>query len=108
MTDEITKALDMLDSDETMTEYQKREAERRRLFFKAMEIEDDGRLNPVMTRDEFIAFCKVKKTENEKYGYLSGKTCVEVYFEFAPYHDISYSYCFDDDIVYESGFYIGE
>ena len=42
------------------------------------------------------------------YGYPSGKTCVEVYFEFAPYHDISYSYCFDDDTVYESRYYIGE
>lgn len=98
----------MIDFEETAAAYQQQEQERRRLFFEAMGIPDDGRLSPVMTRDEFIAFCKVKKTENEKYGYPSGKTCVEVYFEFAPYHDISYSYCFDDDTVYESRFYIGE
>lgn len=92
--------------DEIRMAYQKQEQERRRLFFEAMGIPDDGRLDPVMTRDEFIAFCKVKKTENEKYGYPNGKTCVDVYFEFAPYHDVSYSYCFDDDTVYESRFYI--
>lgn len=89
-------------------DYEKLQLDKRKKFFDALSIDDDGRLNPVMTRDEFVAFCKVKKTENEKYGYPSGKTCVEVYFEFAPYHDISYSYCFDDDTVYESRYYIGE
>lgn len=80
--------------------------ERRALFFEAMGIPDDGRLNPVMTRDEFLAFDK--RIEDEKYGALHGKKCIQVYAECAPYHDVSYSYCFDDDIVYESGFYIGE
>lgn len=89
-------------------DYEKLQLDKRKKFFDALGIDDDGRLNPVMTRDEFIAFCKVKKTENEKYGYPSEKTCVEVYFEFAPYYDISYSYCFDDDTVYESRYYIGE
>lgn len=89
-------------------DYEKLQLDKRKKFFDALGIDDDGRLNPVMTRDEFVAFCKVKKTENEKYGYPSGKMCVEVYFEFAPYHDISYSYCFDDDTVYESRYYIGE
>lgn len=98
----------MFDFDEMAAAYQQQEQERRLLFFEAMGIPDDGRLSPVMTRDEFLAFCKGKKTENEKYGSLCGKKSVQVYFEFAPYHDIDYSYCFDDDTVYESRFYIGE
>lgn len=96
------------DFDEMDVTSQQQEQGRRRLFFEAMGIPDDGRLNPVMTRDEFLAFCKGKKTENEKYGSLRGKKSVQVYFEFAPYHDVSYLYCFDDDTVYESRFYIGE
>ena len=106
MTDEITKAIDMLYSEETMTEYQKREAERRRLFFKAIGIEDDGRLCPVMTKEEFGSFDKPCK--ELKYNELKGKTTVEVYFKFEPYHDVSFVYCFEDDTVYESRFYIGE
>ena len=94
--------------DEIRMAYQKQEQERRRLFFEAMGIPDDGRLNPLMTRDEFLAFCKGKKTENEKYDSMRGKKSVRVYFEFAPYHDIDYSYCFDDDTVYENRFYIGD
>lgn len=89
-------------------DYEKLQLDKRKKFFDALGIDDDGRLNPLMTRDEFIAFCKVKKTENEKYDSLRGKKCVQVYFEFAPYHDISYSYCFDDDTVYENRFYIGD
>ena len=89
-------------------DYEKLQLDKRKKFFDALGIDDDGRLNPLMTRDEFIAFCKVKKTENEKYDSLRGKKCVQVYFELAPYHDISYSYCFDDDTVYESRYYIGE
>lgn len=106
MTDEITKALDMLDSEEAMTEYQKHEAKRRCLFFKAMEIEDDGRLNPCMTEAEFRSFDKPCK--ESKYNELKGKTTVEVYFRFEPYHDVSYVYCFEDDTVYESRLYIGD
>lgn len=98
----------MSDFEEMAAAYQQREQERRRLFFEAMGIPDDGRLNPLMTRDEFLAFCKGKKTENEKYDSLRGKKSVHVYFEFAPYHDIDYSYCFDDDTVYENRFYIGD
>lgn len=98
----------MIDFDEMAAAYQQQEQERRRLFFEALGIPDDGRLNPLMTRDEFLAFCKGKNTENAKCGSLSGRKCIQVYFEFAPYHDISYSYCFDDDTVYESRFYIGE
>ena len=94
--------------DEIRMAYQKQEQERRRLFFEAMGIPDDGRLNPLMTRDEFLAFCKGKKTENEKYDSMRGKKSVRVYFEFAPYHDIDDSYCFDDDTVYENRFYIGD
>ena len=94
--------------DEIRMAYQKQKQERRRLFFEAMGIPDDGRLNPLMTRDEFLAFCKGKKTENEKYDSMRGKKSVRVYFEFAPYHDIDYSYCFDDDTVYENRFYIGD
>lgn len=89
-------------------DYEKLQLDKRKKFFDALGIDDDGRLNPLMTRDEFIAFCKVKKTENEKYDSLRGKKFVQVYFEVAPYHDISYSYCFDDDTVYESRFYIGD
>lgn len=98
----------MIDFDEMAAAYQQQEQERRRLFFEAMGIPDDGRLNPLMTSDEFLAFCKGKKTENEKYDSLLGKKSVRVYFEFAPYHDIDYSYCFDDDTVYENRFYIGD
>ncbi len=98
----------MIDFEEMAAAYQQREQERRHLFFEAMGIPDDGRLNPMMTRDEFLAFCKGKNTENEKYDSLRGKKYVQVYFELAPYHDISYSYCFDDDTVYESRFYIGD
>ena len=98
----------MNDFKEWEAAYEKQEQERRRLFFEAMGIPDDGRLNPLMTGDEFLAFCKGKKTENEKYDSLRGKKSVRVYFEFAPYHDIDYSYCFDDDTVYENRFYIGD
>ena len=94
--------------DEMAAAYQQQEQERRRLFFEAMGIPDDGRLNPVMTRDEFLAFCKGKNTENETYVALRGKKYVQVYFEFEPYHDVNYVYCFDDDTVYESRYYIGE
>lgn len=106
MVDEIKEDFDMFDRKETMTEYDRHEQERRRLFFEAMKIPDDGRLSPVMTRDEFFAFHK--KVVDAKSDSLHGKKYVEVYFEFAPYHDISYLYCFDDDTVYESRFYIGE
>lgn len=106
MNDEIRDALDLLYQEETMSEYQKREAKRRRLFFKAIEIEDDGRLNPCMTEAEFRAFDKPCKAS--KYNELKGKTTVEVYFKFEPYHDVSYVYCFEDDTVYESRLYIGE
>ena len=98
----------MIDFEKMTAAYQQQEQERRRLFFEAMSIPDDGRLNPLMTRDEFLAFCKGKKTENEKYDSLRGKKSVRVYFEFAPYHDIDYSYCFDDDTVYKNRFYIGD
>lgn len=106
MTNEIKEALAKLDSEETLSEYQKREIERRRLLFKAMGIEDDGRLCPVMTAAEFRAFDKPRK--EPKYSDLKGKTAVEVYFEFEPYHDVSYVYCFEDDVVYEKRFYIEE
>ena len=96
------------DFDEYAEIYKQREQERRRLFFEAMDIPDDERLNPVMTRDEFLEFCKGKKIENEKYDSMRGKKCIQVYFEFAPYHDVNYAYCFDDDTVYESRFYIGD
>lgn len=108
MTDEIMKALDLLDEPETVSEYDKRQQERRRLFFKAMGIADDGRLNPQMTRDEFLAFDKLRKDENKNWQYLKDKTLVEIFFEFASYYDISYSYCFEDDVVYESRFYVGD
>ena len=98
----------MIDFEEMAAAYQQQEQERRRLFFEALGIPDDGRLNPLMTRDEFFAFCKGKKTENEKYDSLRGKKSVRVYFEFAAYQDIDYSYCFDDDTVYENRFYISD
>ena len=89
-----------------MTSATKWADERRALFFAALGIPDDGRMNAIMTRDEFLAFDK--RIEDEKYGSLRGKKCIKVYAEFAPYHDVSYSYCFDDDTVYESRFYIGD
>lgn len=108
MTDEIMKALDRLYEPETASEYDRQQRERRRLFFKAMGIADDGRLNPQMTRDEFLAFSKPRKSADENWKYLKGKTLVEIFFEFAPYYDISYRYCFEDDAVYESRYYVGD
>lgn len=106
VTDIIQEAIDMIEQDESLSKYQKMQKKRRILFFKAIEKEDDGRLNPVMTSDEFAAFDKPCK--EYKYGELKGKTTVELYFKFEPYHDVSFEYCFEDDTVYESRLYIGD
>lgn len=92
--------------DEIRMAYQKQEQERRRLFFEAMGIPDDERLNPVMSREEFLEFRKPRKDLG--WDTLKGKKSVQVYFEFEPFHDVNYVYCFDDDTVYESRFYIGD
>lgn len=97
--------------EEMSAAYQQQEQERRRLFFEALGIEDDGRRNPCMTREEFVAFSKGRKwidADKVPYKELKSKARVEVFFEFEPYHDVSYTYCKEDDTIYESRFYIGE
>lgn len=106
MSDEIKEALDLLYSEEPKETYEQREAEKRCLFFKAIGKEDDGRRNPIMTRDEFYAFNKPRK--ESKSVDLNGKKWVEIYFTFEAYCDVSYRYCFDDDTVYEARSYIGD
>lgn len=104
--DEFMKALDLLDEEETMTDYQKREAKRRLLFFKAIGKPDDGRRCPTLTRTEFYAFRK-EHPETDK-PVPKNVTTVEVFFDQVSYYDYSYKYCFDDDTIYESGFYVGD
>ena len=98
--------LNMLDSEQFVSEYEKQEKKRRILFFEALGIEDDGRLNPTMTRDEFLAFDK--PCIDSRKANLRGKTLVEIYFTFAEYYDYGYDYCFEDDTVYERCLYVGD
>lgn len=99
-------ALDVLFEEEPITEYKKREAERRKLFFKAIGKPDDGRLCPTLFREEFNSFYKEHKVSDKRVP--QNATLVEVYFEQAAYYDYSYQYCFEDDTIYESGFYVGD
>ena len=91
---------------EMQKKYEERVREQRRLFFKALGIEDDGRLNPNMTEDEFLAFDKPCVDSHK--ADLKGKTLVGIYFTFAEFYDYGYYYCFEDDTVYESRFYVGD
>ena len=91
---------------EMQRKHAERVAEQRKLFFKALGIEDDGRLNPKMTRDEFLAFDK--PCVDSCKADLKGKTLVEIYYTFAEFYDYGYDYCFEDDTVYERSFYVGD
>lgn len=102
----VMNALDVLFKEETMTEYKKREDERRKLFFKAIGKPDDRRLCPTLFRDEFSRFCRERKVSDKQTP--KNATLVEVYFEQVAYYDYSYRYCFEDDMIYKSGFYVGD
>ncbi len=105
----MTDAIDVLNAlwkEEPSTDYKRREAERRKLFFKAIGKSDDGRFNPVLTREEFKNFCDGHQV-SDKHPPKGGLR-VEVFFEQAAYYDYSYDYCFDDDTIYEGSFYVGD
>lgn len=104
--EEIIEALNLLDKEETWTDYQKREAKRRLLFFKAIRKPDDGRLSPTLFRGEFERFYKEHKVSDKRCP--ENATLVEVYFDQAAYYDCSYKYCFEDDTIYKSEFYVGD
>lgn len=106
MTNEINEAMDMLYSDRGMTEYEKMRAEQRRLLFVALGIEDDGRRGSYMTDEEFYGFIKRVPVVDGDPG--KGKTTVQIMFKQCAYTDESYTYCFDDDVVYYSEYYVGD
>ena len=91
---------------EMQKKFAEKEAKNRRLFFKALGIEDDGRRNPQMSNEEFLAFDK--PCIDSRKADLKGKTLVEIYFTFAEYYDYGYDYCFEDDTVYERCLYVGD
>ena len=106
-----TQNIDTLD--EFRKDMEREKSERRALFFKALGIDDDGRRHPVMTEEEFREFVKVKPCKDDDYlsnGYVPtrGKTTVVIFEKYAPFYDISFKYCFEDDTVYEYWFYIGD
>ena len=82
-------------------------AEQRKLFFEALGIADDGRRNIRMTDKEFYEFSKGKKSKSKKDLPKDAKRVV-VKTAFEPYHDVTYTYCFDDNTIYEYRFYIGD
>lgn len=91
---------------EMQEKFAREQAEQRRLFFKALGIEDDGRLNPNMTEEEFKEFGK--PVQDYFLADLKGKTVVGIYGKFEAYYDVAYDYCFEDDTVYERRFYVGD
>ena len=82
-------------------------AEQRKLFFEALGIVDDGRRNIRMTDKEFYEFSKDKESKSGK-DLPRGAKKVVVKTAFEPYHDVTYTYCFDDNTIYEDRFYIGD
>ncbi len=110
---QINEVLDELSNptDRQIAERAKREAEERKRFFAVLGIEDDGRRSAVMTREEFLAFSKGKVSKEENrlpQAFLKGKTGVYIYFEFEPYHDVSYTYYPEENCIVESRFYVGD
>lgn len=71
-----------------------------------MGIPDDGRFNPMLSEAELAAF--IREHPIKESAPPRGATTVEIYFDFAPYEDISYDYNFDDDTVYVSSYSIGD
>ena len=103
---DIKRMLEIIDSEQFLSEYGKSEKKRRILFFMALGIEDDGRRCPVMSEEEFRSFGKTCKDSHE--GNLKGKTCVEIFYKFESYFNVAYDYCFEDDTVYERRSYVGD
>lgn len=97
-------ALDVLFEEEPITEYKKREAERRKLFFKAIGKPDDGRLYPILFRKEFICFRKEHNVSDK--CIPQNAILVDVYFDQVAYYDCRYQYCFEDNTIYISKFYV--
>jgi hypothetical protein len=87
--------------------YQERRAAQRKLLFELLDKDDDGRLYDTMTFDEFLTFTKSRNCDTEHCIPYNSKT-VTIRTECEPYHDVSYIYCFDNDTVYVSRYYIGE
>lgn len=108
MRKEVMEAIDLLYQNDTLTEGEKSRQKRRLLFFEALGIEDDGRRNPCMTQEEFDSFDKPVVDGKYKLPKLIGKTTVHIFFRFEAYHDVDYEYCFEDDVVYENRFYVGD
>lgn len=61
----------------------------------------------MMTREEFLAFSNGKRWADSSKEKAPGPV-KQVFFEFAPYEDISYCYCEANDTIYESRYYIGD
>lgn len=103
---DIKECVEKIKSSKTLNDYEKKQAIERFLFFKALNKQDDGRRNPIMTKEEFYSFDKTVK--EFKYDEVKNKTTVPIYFKFEPYHDVSYEYCFENDSIFESRLYIGD
>jgi hypothetical protein len=78
--------------------YEEMQARKREKFFKAIGKKDDGRMDLILTRPEFIAFKKAYKMTDKPIPL--GDTVVEIFYEATPYADISYYYDFDDGRIY--------
>lgn len=92
---------------EGASKYDSYKAKQRKLFFEALGIADDGRRNIEMTDEEFYEFSKGKESKLGKDFPKDAKRVV-VKAAFEPYHDVTYTYCFDDNTIYEYRFYIGD
>nr|DAD78958.1 MAG TPA: hypothetical protein [Siphoviridae sp. ctv4j104] len=86
--------------------YQERRAAQRKLLFELLDKEDDGRFYDTMSKKEFTAFMRDRECSNR--SIPENSRTVTIRTECEPYHDVSYIYCFDNDIVYVSRYYIGE
>ena len=80
----------------------------RKRFFEILGIEDDGRREPMMTRDEFYKFSEEKYIVRNQELFPKGKEFVIIYFEFSAYTDDTYSYCEETNTIYCDSFYIGD
>ena len=82
--------------------------EERKTFFNLLGIEDDGRKELLMTREEYWEFFENKLVLDAEHINLKNKELIRIYFEFEPYHDLNVYYCPSENIIYESRFYIGD
>nr|DAJ55435.1 MAG TPA: hypothetical protein [Caudoviricetes sp.] len=86
--------------------YKEMQARKREKFFKAIGKADDGRMYPVLTRPEFIAFKKAYAMTDKPVPL--GDTVVEIFYEATPYADVSYYYDFDDNRIYMYRYNVGD